>query len=205
MSAAALPAEPAMVACTPTGEGMRPRAWTDGPGLAARGFTYLGMLFLVALTAAALAALGQAWTTAAQREKERELEWRGGEIARAIASYAKASTNPPGQYPRSLDDLLIDRRGVNARHHLRRAYVDPFTLQPDWVLVPDAAQPGRFSAVHSRSEHVLLKEIQQDGGTARKASERVFSAAAYASDGAPIPPTAASAPRSAASASLGPS
>ncbi|MBW8894437.1 MAG: hypothetical protein JF617_20915 [Burkholderiales bacterium] len=106
---------------------MRPRASTDVAGLAARGFTYLGMLFLVALTAAALAALGQAWTTAAQREKERELEWRGGEIARAIASYAKASTNPPGQYPRSLDDLLIDRRGVNARHHLRRAYVDPFT------------------------------------------------------------------------------
>jgi type II secretory pathway pseudopilin PulG len=167
-----------------------------------RGFTYLGMLFFVAITAAALAALGQAWATAAQREKERELEWRGAEIGRAMASYAKA--NPPGQYPRSLDDLLVDRRGVQPRHHLRRAYVDPFTLQTDWVLVPDPSQPGRFSAVHSRSEQPLLKELQQDGGVVRKASGRVFAASAYA-DGSPPPPQPASAPSAASAPASEPS
>ncbi|WP_213083242.1 type II secretion system protein, partial [Escherichia coli] len=92
-----------------------------------RGFTYLAVLFLVAITAAGLAALGRSWTTAAQRERERELEFRGGEIARAIASYARATPNPQAQYPKSWDDLLEDRRGLKARHHLRRLYPDPFT------------------------------------------------------------------------------
>jgi type II secretory pathway pseudopilin PulG len=160
---------------------------------ATRGFTYLGVLFFVAIAAAALAALGQAWSTAAQREKERELEWRGGEIARAIASYAKTGPVPSGQYPQSLEDLLEDRRGVHVRHHLRRLYVDPFTLQPDWVLVADPAQPGRFHAVRSRSDQPLLRETQPDGSSARKASERVFAAIAYAdAAAASAPPPAAS-------------
>lgn len=163
------------------------------------GFTYLGMLFLVALTAAGMAALGHAWKTAAQREKERELEWRGAEIARAIASYAKAGPTPPGEYPRSLDDLLSDRRGVKTRHHLRRAYVDPFSLQADWELVPEPSQPGRFSAVRSRSEQPLLKEVQQDGSVARRASERLFAASAYNGGGASAAAATASLPASSAS------
>lgn len=142
------------------------------------GFTYLGVLFLVALTAAGLAALGQAWTTAAQREREAELLWRGAEIARAIASYSRATPAPPAEYPRELQDLLVDRRGVKPRHHLRRPYADPFTQQADWVLVPDPAQPGRFSAVRSRADQPLLREIQQDGRVAHKASELVFSSQA---------------------------
>lgn len=156
------------------------------------------MLFLVALTSAGLAALGQAWTTAAQREKERELAWRGAEIARAIVSYSKAVNASPGEYPRSLEDLLVDRRSFKPRHHLRRAYVDPFTLQADWVLVAEATQPGRFSAVRSRSDQPLLKELQPDGSIARKASERLFAASAYAEGALPAPGPAASAAASAA-------
>jgi type II secretory pathway pseudopilin PulG len=167
--------------------------------LRAGGFTYLGMLFLVALTSAGLAALGQAWGTAAQREKERELAWRGAEIARAIVSYATAGNASLGEYPRSLEDLLVDRRGLKPRHHLRRAYVDPFTLQVDWVLVPETTQPGRFSAVHSRSDQLLLKQLQPDGSIARKASERLFAASTYAEGAPPLPAVAASGAASSAS------
>ncbi len=154
-----------------------------------RGFSYLAVLFLVALTAAGLAALGQAWSTAAQRERERELAFRGGEIARAIASYMRAA--PPGQLPASLDDLLEDRRGPSPRHHLRRAYADPFTGEPDWVLVPDLAQPSRFSAVHSRSEQPLLRTAAPDGTTLRTVQDWVFAASAYdVTSGRPLPPAA---------------
>ncbi|MCV2370556.1 type II secretion system protein [Roseateles oligotrophus] len=140
-----------------------------------RGFTYLGLLFFVAITAAGLAALGQAWSTAAQRERERELEFRGNEIAQAIASYLKTS---PGlaQYPGSLEDLLADRRGPKTHHHLRRAYADPFTGKADWVLVPDVANPKTFSAVHSRSERPLLRQLQADGTAIATAQDWVFAA-----------------------------
>lgn len=170
----------------------------------ARGFSYLGLLFFVAITAAALAALGQAWSTAAQRERERELAFRGGEIGRAIASYA-AVVGPdpakPPQHPTSLDDLLADRRGIKTRHHLRRAYLDPFTGKPDWVLVPEPTHPQRFNAVHSRSDQVLLRETREDGTPVRVASDWVFSARVPGSGGSrpldgPAPPEAASAPGS---------
>jgi len=145
-------------------------------GLRQRGFGYLGLLFFVAITAAALAALGQSWSTAAQRERERELEFRGGEIARAIASYIRASPAQPGQNPRSLDDLLIDRRGVKTLHHLRRAYADPFTGKPDWVLVSEPGQSQGFTAVHSRSERELLRSLSPEGLPLKTARDWLFDA-----------------------------
>lgn len=149
-----------------------------GEGRGEGGYSYLAVLFLVALTAAGLAALGQAWSTAAQRERERELAFRGGEIARAMLSY-QAAAPTPGQFPASLDDLLEDRRGVTPRHHLRRLYADPFTGQPDWVLVPEPGQPGRYSAVHSRSTQPLLRAAAPDGTPTPTAADLLFAARAY--------------------------
>lgn len=156
------------------------------------GFTYLGVLFFVAITAAALAALGQAWSTAAQRERERELEFRGGEIARAILSYRQALPERP-QSPASLEDLLEDRRGIKTRHHLRRAYLDPFTGQADWVLVADETDTRRFNAVHSRSATPLLRESRDDGVPLAKASDWRFAASDYEQRIAPAFPGAAAA------------
>ena len=153
------------------------------------GFTYLLVLFFVAISAAALAALGQAWQNAAERERERELEFRGGEIARAIASYRRATAGLE-QYPQTLDDLLEDRRGAVTRHHLRQRYADPFTGQADWVLEPDEADPRRFSAVHSRSTHALLRKLTPLNREVRVASDWRFIAGDF--DNAPA--EAASAP-----------
>lgn len=157
-----------------------------------RGFSYLAVLFLVALTAAGLARLGQAWSTAAQRERERELEFRGGEIAAAIASYQRAAGTEPAPYPASLQDLLRDDRGPQVRHHLRRLYADPLTGQPDWVLVPDPMNTARFRAVHSRSDAALLRRFTPDGQPLAKASDWLFDPLAAATR---QPAAAASAPR----------
>lgn len=137
-----------------------------------RGFTYLFVLFFVAITAAALAALGQAWSTAAQREREHELEFRGGEIARAIWSYRSAGGAQ--QLPASLDDLIEDRRTWPYRYHLRRLYADPFTGKVDWELIAEPAQPGRFRGVRSRSQQVLLRQTTADGQVVGKASDWIF-------------------------------
>lgn len=112
------------------------------------GFTYIAMLIFVALIGIALAGAGAVWHTASVRDKELELLFVGNEFRQAIKQYAE---NSPGaqQYPKSLEELLLDRRHPNVRRYLRRMYVDPMTGEADWGLIrrPD----GGIVGVHSRS------------------------------------------------------
>jgi len=112
-----------------------------------RGFTYLLLIFVLALLGATLATLGQRWQTQAQRERETELLFRASEIRTALQSYAMAS--PDGALPRSLEQLLEDRRTDPPRYHLRRLYADPFTGRPDWLLLRQA--DGGIQGLRSRS------------------------------------------------------
>jgi len=117
-------------------------------GRRARGFTYLGVLFLVALMGLGLSGVLQLWSIANQRAHERELLWVGSQYARALQSYYLQS---PGtrQYPKTLDELVDDNRFPTPRHHLRKLYADPVTRSTDWGLIksPD----GRIAGVHSLS------------------------------------------------------
>lgn len=123
-------------------------------GSAERGFTYAAMLLAVAIVGIGLSAAGQSWSTAAQREREAELLFVGGEFRRAIRSYVLAS---PGaqRYPRRLEDLIADDRFPSARRHLRRIYRDPMTGKREWGLVQ--APGGGVMGVHSLSEAAALK------------------------------------------------
>ena len=114
----------------------------------ARGFTYLGLLGLLVLLGAGLAALGTATGTRVQREKERELRFRGAQFRDAIERYWSAQV--PHELPTSADVLLEDRRNPASRHHLRRLFADPFSGQADWVWL--RAPDGRgITGVRSRS------------------------------------------------------
>jgi type II secretory pathway pseudopilin PulG len=117
------------------------------------------VLLLVVLMGTLLAGLGQRATLMAQRERERELLFRGEQIRAAIASY-RAAAEPPA-WPADLDDLLTDRRGKTVRHHLRRAYADPFTRQADWVPIPPPAPATGWMGVHSRA---MAKRLLQHEG-----------------------------------------
>ncbi len=126
-----------------------------------RGFTYLLLLWLLALAGAGLAVTGERWTTAAQRERERELVFRGEQIRAGIESYRRAS--PDGSaLPADLAALLADRRGSGLRQHLRRRYEDPFTGRADWVELRDAS--GGLLGVHSRAEVLALGRGPGDRG-----------------------------------------
>jgi type II secretory pathway pseudopilin PulG len=119
------------------------------------GFTYVGVLIIVALAATALAGLGELWSTAAKRDKEAELLFVGGEIRRAITQYFESSPSAARRYPAKLEELLEDPRYPTTRRHLRRIYVDPITGTADWGLIRGPG--GGITGVYSRSEERPLK------------------------------------------------
>jgi type II secretory pathway pseudopilin PulG len=120
----------------------------------AHGFTYIGLLIVVALLTLGLAAIGQVWSTAAKRERERELLFVGDQFRRAIGSYFETSPGAAKQYPSKLEDLLEDQRFPMVKRHLRKIYLDPMTGSREWGLV---TQGDRITGVYSRSEDRPLK------------------------------------------------
>jgi len=123
-------------------------------GKACAGFTYLGVLLLIAVSSVALAATGTVWSSVARRDHERQLLWVGSQYAQALRSYYRAS---PGlaQYPQALADLLDDNRFPEPRHHIRRLYPDPITGSDEWGLLRSV--DGRITGVHSRSDATPFK------------------------------------------------
>jgi len=115
-----------------------------------RGFTYIALLLAVAVTGAALAAVGELSSFAAQRDREQELLLVGGEFRHAIRSFYEGSPGGAKRYPGSLEELLEDKRQPTPQRYLRRVYPDPMTGKPDWGLVE--APGGGIMGVYSLSE-----------------------------------------------------
>jgi len=117
-----------------------------------RGFTYLTVLFMVAILSGGLALIGEVWHTSAAREKEAELLFVGHQYRKAIERYYLSG--PQRQYPRSLDELLKDPRRPGNERYLRRVYPDPVTGAA-FALVK--APDGGILGVHSTSEEKPFK------------------------------------------------
>lgn len=91
------------------------------------GFTYLGVLFAVALIGIGLAAISEVWTTNADRQKMAQVNWIGQQYVNAIRSYYYANTGSVHFYPTSVDDLLEDKRYLSVKRHLRSRYEQPIS------------------------------------------------------------------------------
>lgn len=120
-----------------------------------RGFTYLAVLFMIAMMGVMLASVGTMWQTARQRDRERELLFVGSQFRQAIERYYEKTPGPVKKYPASLDELVKDSRFVTTQRHLRRVYRDPMTGEKYWGLVK--APQGGIMGVHSLSQDVPLK------------------------------------------------
>jgi type II secretory pathway pseudopilin PulG len=119
------------------------------------GFTYIGLLILVAIMGAGLAGTGVVFHQQAQREKEKELLFVGDQFRRAISQYYELSPGGDKRFPQSLEELLLDRRYPATQRYLRRVYLDPMTSRPEWGLVRG---PGNgIIGVHSLSGARALK------------------------------------------------
>jgi len=120
-----------------------------------RGFTYLGLLFAVAVLGVGLAGTGVVWHTAKQREKERELLFVGNQFRRAIEQYYLATPGALKKYPLQIEDMLRDPRLPSVQRYLRRVYADPLTGRSEWGLV--RAPDGGIMGVYSLSDAMPVK------------------------------------------------
>lgn len=102
------------------------------------GFTYLAVLFAIALLGIGLVAASEVWVTTARRQRMEQLEWVGQQYTQAIGSYYEASPGRVKAFPKSLRDLIEDRRFPFTRRHLRFLFVNPFTGAADWELLQAA-------------------------------------------------------------------
>src|SRR5690349_4910041 len=117
-----------------------------------KGFTYLGLLFFMAVMGAGLGAVGEVWHTVAKRDKEQELLFIGEQFKIALKRYQQRSAND-NQLPKQLEDLLLDPRFPNVQRHLRRIYLDPMTGTAEWGLIkrPDGGIFGVYSPLEAEA------------------------------------------------------
>lgn len=120
------------------------------------GLVLLAVLIFLLLTTLGASAMVELQRTHSQRAKETELLFVGDQYRRAIKSYYSSVPSGKNQsLPRSLDDLLEDKRFPMPVRHLRRLYPDPMTGEADWVLMQGA---GGILGVHSRSTQSAFKK-----------------------------------------------
>ena len=129
-----------------------PAAHSDRPEA---GFTYLGLMILVAILALATSGTLTLGSIAQRREAEQRLLEVGATYRQAIASYLNSSPGGNRRYPARLADLLRDPRYPGVRRHLRQLYPDPITGKAEWGLVP--APGGGIMGIYSLSEARTIK------------------------------------------------
>lgn len=121
-----------------------------------RGFTYLGLIILVAILGLVGAAGLKMGSLLQRQAAEQELLDIGAQFVDALQSYAGAT--PPGQpqQPPNLAALLRDPRFPQVRRHLRKLYVDPITGRAEWGLLYQPGSQG-IIGMHSLSSSAPLK------------------------------------------------
>ena len=139
-------------------------------GFDCRGFTYMGLLMVMAIASIGMAGVGVVWHQDMQREREKELLFIGEQYRLAIGRYYENAVNGNKQYPKKLEDLLLDKRGPTIQRHLRQLYADPMQLENpysdkvfeiagstsaySWGLVK---QQNQITGVYSRSQQAPIK------------------------------------------------
>jgi type II secretory pathway pseudopilin PulG len=120
------------------------------------GFTYVGVLVLVALMGIGLAAAGQVWHTFQKRERERELLFIGQQFRLALNRYARHTPGHARRAPLRLEELVQDPRYPGIHRYLRKIYMDPVTGDTEWGLITGPG--GEIYGVHSLSKDEPMKK-----------------------------------------------
>lgn len=108
----------------------------------------MSMLVSVTVVAVLMMEVGLLWSSVIRREREAQLLAQGQEIRRAIGGYYEQEKI----FPKTLDDLLLDRRQPVVKRYLRRRYKDPMDPKLEWGVIkgPGDTIMGVFSTANGR-------------------------------------------------------
>lgn len=112
------------------------------------GFTYIGLLMVMAIAGIAMAGVGIVWHQNTQREREKELLFVGEAYRQAIGNYYESSPNGIKQFPTNIEELLLDKRFPTVKRHIRKLYLDPMATGKAWGLL---MQQDKTIGVYSQS------------------------------------------------------
>ena len=129
------------------------------------GFTFLGLMFLIAVMGIVASAAASTWAFTSQRDKEVDLLFAGHAYREAIMRYAAAHARERQPYPLELSQLLGGSDRLVPVRFLRRLYFDPMTGGPDWGLVrtPDGGITGVYSLSTRKPLRIVSVEGRDDG------------------------------------------
>jgi type II secretory pathway pseudopilin PulG len=125
------------------------------------GFTYLGLLILLAIIGMVGAAALKVDALLARAAAEQELLEEGAAFSAALNSYAAATPQGKPTQPPSLQDLLKDTRFPNVKRHLRKIFVDPISGKAEWGITYLADKVG-VVGIYSLSQAQPLKQANFD-------------------------------------------
>lgn len=120
------------------------------------GFTYVIVMFVVAVLSILSVRALENSLTKAQRGKEEELLFVGQAYRDAIRSYYDNTPGTAKQYPPELTSLLLDERTTTTRRPLRKLYRDPMTGSEQWGVVLTEDGKG-IKGVYSLSQQQPVK------------------------------------------------
>lgn len=127
-----------------------------------QGFTLLAVLAAMFLLALATQGVMTYVSHQAQREREGDLLRIGQAYMQAIGTYYETSPGNVKRWPRTLEDLVDDKRFVGIKRHLREIYADPVARSSNWGIV--LSSDGGIAGVHSLSQGRPLRSASIELG-----------------------------------------
>ena len=126
-----------------------------------QGFTYLGVIILLAIIGLVGAAALKVDALLARAAAEQELLEEGAAFSAALDSYAAATPQGKPTQPPTMQDLLKDNRFPNVKRHLRKIFVDPISGKAEWGITYAGDKIGVIG-IYSLSQAQPLKQANFD-------------------------------------------
>lgn len=140
------------------------------------GFSYIGVMITLVIAAIGMQGAAVMWQQQTQRANELLLLEVGEAYRLAIGRYYESTPQPVKEFPKTLNELIEDKRFPVLKRHLRKLYTDPFYAKKSMILIE---RNGRIVGVYSQSLQPPIrssgyKEFQQDFAKAKQYKEWLF-------------------------------